>query len=128
MVIEAASKLPEEDYLGRMLAGFDAMLESVASPDVQRIAMMDAPVVFGPDNWRLVEEKYVYGALKIALARLHEQGRIVSEVSVTALTPMLFGAMVEAAFTIARSDDPERAREEAKKTLTLMMRGVIVAS
>jgi AcrR family transcriptional regulator len=126
LVVAAAELLPQDDHIGRMFAGFDAMLIAIASPDMQRIALMDAPVVFGPANWRKVEEKYVYGALAVAVSRLSKQGRLAPGVSQASLTPMLFGAMVESAFSVARSPDPERAREEAKATLALLLKSIVV--
>jgi AcrR family transcriptional regulator len=128
LVIAAAEKLPDDDQFPRMLAGFDAMLVAIASPEMQRIALMDAPVVFGPGEWRKVEEKYVYGALAFGVSRLAKQGRLASGVSQGVLTAMLFGAMVEGAFTVARAADPERAREEAKASLLLLLKGVVVTN
>jgi AcrR family transcriptional regulator len=128
LVIAAAEKLPEDDQIARMFGGFEAMLAAIASPEMQRIALMDAPVVFGPENWRKVEEKYVYGALAVGISRLSKQGRLAPGVSQTMLTAMLFGAMVEAAFSVARADNPEAAREEAKASLLLMLKGVVVTN
>ena len=126
LVIKAADDLPPEDQLARLFAGFDVMLMSVASPEVQRIAMMDAPVVFGPDNWRKVEERYVYGALRVAFSRLHARGQLAPGVSLEALTPMLFGAMVEAAATVAGASNRDKARAEAKASLRLLLKGVLI--
>jgi AcrR family transcriptional regulator len=128
LVIGAAEKLPENDQIARMLGGFDAMLAAIASPEMQRIALMDAPVVFGPENWRKVEEQYVYGALAVGISRLSKQGRLAPGVSQSVLTAMLFGAMVEAAFAVARAADPERAREEAKGSLLVLLKGVVTTN
>lgn len=105
-----------------LVAGCLAFLDACADPEVQRVALLDAPAVLGWERWRAVDAAHGLGLLKAGLQDAMAAGEL-AERPVDALAHLLSGAMNEAGMWIARAANPKRARREADAAL----RGVLGA-
>jgi AcrR family transcriptional regulator len=99
-----------------MLAGVDAWLEAASDRDVQRIALIEAPVVLGWERWRAAGQANGIGIVEAALHAAIAAGRI-AERPVRPFAHVLIGALDEAALYVARADDQEAARAEMRSAL-----------
>lgn len=121
-VIAAASR--GGDGRAGILAGIDGMLTAVMSPDIYRIAFIEAPTVIGPQAWREIEMRYAFGLLHGALSDLERKGET-NGLSASIIAPMFLGALHEAAVTIAGAKDKEAARAGALTAMTRMLDGLV---
>jgi hypothetical protein len=87
---------------------------------VQRIVLLDAPVVLGWEQWRAVDAAHGLGLLKDGLRGAMAAGDL-AEQPVDPLAHLLSGAMNEAGMWIARAADPDRARQEADDALRALL-------
>ena len=100
---EAARAAP--DPVTSLRAGCTAWLRMALDPAVQRIVLLDPPVVVGWTRWRELDEQHILGGLRTSLRRIADAGRIpAGEVDV--LAHMVLAAVSEAALLIARAKDP----------------------
>jgi AcrR family transcriptional regulator len=100
--------------------GTATFLDACLEPEVQRIALLDAPAVLGYQAWREIGERYGLGLLHAALQRAVEVGAIPLQ-PVRPLAHVLLGALDEAALFIARADDVATARREVGETLDRLL-------
>ena len=107
----------------RFRAGIQHYLDAVLRPDIQRITLIDAPVVLGWSRWRKLEESYSLGALEAVLEIAMSDG-VIRRQPVATLAHLIFGCIMEAALLIAHSDDPARLRQEAGLTLETLLGGL----
>jgi AcrR family transcriptional regulator len=96
--------------------GADRFLDRCLEPEVQRIALLDAPAVLGWEQWREIGARYGLGLISALLTAGIEAGELRRQ-PVDPLAHALLGALDEIAMLVARADDPPRARAEAGKTL-----------
>jgi AcrR family transcriptional regulator len=106
-----------------MRAGTEMFLERCLEPEVQRIALLDAPSVLGWDRWREIGSEQGLGLVEASLKAAMEAGEIV-EGPVKPLAHVLMGALDEAAMLVARADDPDRMREQVGATLNRLLDGL----
>jgi hypothetical protein len=92
-------------------------------PDVQRIALIDAPSVLGWETWREIGERYGLGLLQAALQHAMDTGALAKQ-PVRPLAHVLLGALDEAALVVARAEDPKRARRELGETIDRLLAGL----
>ncbi len=111
------------DAWGALRAGCHAFLECCMDPEVQRIVLLDAPVVLSWEAWREVDVRSGLGSLKEGL-RQAQQGGLIDEQSVEAAAHLLLGAMNEAAMWIARAPEPPAALAQAKRVLDQFLDGL----
>jgi AcrR family transcriptional regulator len=114
-----------EDPWEALVIGADAFLDACATPEVQRIMLIDGPSVLGWDVWRAADADYALGLLEAALQRAIDAGRMVPQPA-NALAHVLLGALDEAAMVVARADDPEAARAEMGRTVHRLLEGLRV--
>jgi AcrR family transcriptional regulator len=98
--IEVAAVGDPREQLER---GCRAFLAAAVAPEVRRILLVDAPAVLGWAAWREHDA---------AGTRLLAEGVAAAGLA-PAFTPLLNGALNEAALWIAASDDPARALAES---------------
>ena len=122
--IDAAADV-HTDAWEALVAGCHAFLECCVDPEVQRIVLLDAPVVLSWEAWRAVDARHGLGSLSMGLRMAHEAGAIEGD-SLEALAHLLLGAMNEAALWIARAEDPTAALREARAGLDRLLRGLRV--
>jgi AcrR family transcriptional regulator len=120
-VAQAASE--HADPWDRLRAGCHAFLRAALDPDVQQIALVDAPAVLGWDTWRASDAAHSQRLLQHALRELAEAG-LLSVASPEAAAFLLSGAMNEAALWIARADPVEPAVAAAIDALDHMLDGL----
>jgi AcrR family transcriptional regulator len=99
-----------ESPLDAMRAGIAAFLDECAEPELQRIALHDAPAVLGWDRWREIAAANGLGLIEASLAAAIEAGEI-RNLPVKPMAHVLLGALDEAAMLVARSDDPANRAE-----------------
>jgi AcrR family transcriptional regulator/SAM-dependent methyltransferase len=100
--------------------GTATFLDACLEPEVQRIALLDAPSVLGHDAWRAIGERYGLGLIRAALQSAVDTGAIPDQ-PVRPLAHVLLGALDEAALLIARADDVAAARREVGETLDRLL-------
>ncbi|HEX3240179.1 MAG TPA: TetR/AcrR family transcriptional regulator [Solirubrobacterales bacterium] len=105
--------------LEAMKAGIEAFLDECAEPELQRIALHDAPAVLGWDRWREIAAANGLGLIEASLAAAIEAGEI-RALPVKPLAHLLLGALDEAAMLIARDDDPAARAEVTAVLLALL--------
>jgi hypothetical protein len=108
-----------------MKAGIEAFLDECAEPELQRIALHDAPAVLGWDRWREIAAANGLGLIEASLSAAIEAGEI-RALPVKPLAHLLLGALDEAAMLVARSDDPV-ARAEVTTVLLALLESFAVA-
>lgn len=120
-IAEAASA--SDDPWEALVAGADAFLDACATPEVQRIMLVDGPSVLGWEVWRAIDTDYGLGLLEQALQRAMDAGTIFPA-STTAVAHVLTGALDEAAMVVARAEDPAAARAEMGQTVRRLLEGL----
>ncbi|MDX6627697.1 MAG: hypothetical protein QOE56_2686 [Solirubrobacterales bacterium] len=108
-----------ESPLEAMKAGIEAFLDECAEPELQRIALHDAPAVLGWDRWREIAAANGLGLIEASLAAAIEAGEI-RPLPVRPTAHLLLGALDEAAMLVARSDDPA-SRAEVTMVLVALL-------
>jgi len=108
-----------ESPVEAMKAGIEAFLDECAEPELQRIALHDAPAVLGWDRWREIAAANGLGLIEASLAAAIESGEI-RQLPVKPTAHLLMGALDEAAMLVARSDDPA-SRAEVTMVLVALL-------
>src|SRR5712672_3410826 len=85
----AGGATDEADALAR---GFDAFLDAVLEPDVQRILITDAPAVLGLARFTELDERYAVSAIVAALQAADAAGRLHADDPET-IARLLLGAL-----------------------------------
>lgn len=105
--------------LEAMVAGVEAFLDECAEPELQRIALHDAPAVLGWDRWREIAAANGLGLIEASLAAAIEAGEI-RPLPVRPMAHLLLGALDEAAMLVARDSDPVARAEVTTVLLALL--------
>jgi AcrR family transcriptional regulator len=113
------------DPLGALRAGSAAFLDLCRDPAVERITLIDAPVVLGWERWRELGQQYALGMIDGVLAAAIEAGQLAPQPT-RPLAHLLLGAIDEAALYVARAVDPEVARAETFAGIELLLEGLRV--
>ena len=114
-----------QDPIEVLIGGMRTFLDACADPEVQRIALMDAPAVLGWAEWRSIEEKYGLGLVTAALEMAIEAGALRPQ-PVRPLAHVLLAAVSEAGMLIAPADDDSAARDEVESALIALLEGLRV--
>ena len=109
-----------DDPVTVLRRGTARFLDACLEPEVQRIALLDAPAVLGYEVWREIGERYGLGLIAAALQSAVESGALPAQ-PVRPLAHVLLGALDEAALYIARADDVAGARREIGETLDRLL-------
>lgn len=107
---------PGAESIETMRAGAELFLDACLEPEVQQIALLDAPAVLGWERWREIGARYGLGLITALLDAGIEAGEIRSQ-PVEPLAHALLGALDEIAMLVARADNPAAARADAGETL-----------
>ncbi len=124
-LLEAASDAAakESDPWKQTLAAVDVFFEACLDPALQRIAFQEAPIVLGWEAWRELENRYFLGKISRLLDELVKTGSV-AKFDTDLLAHVLLSAATAAALVIARADDVEVAREEARRILYAILGGL----
>ncbi|OBF08082.1 TetR family transcriptional regulator [Mycobacterium sp. ACS4054] len=120
---EAIAASGETDAIEVMRLGATYWLDACSDPEIQRIALVDAPAVLGWTRWTEIGNRYNLGLVRALLSGAIETGRIPSQpIEATALT--MLGAMREATLYVARAEDHSTARREAGAVIDRLIRAL----
>jgi AcrR family transcriptional regulator len=111
------------DPLAALHAGSRAFLAVCAEPEVERIALLDAPAVLGWQRWREIGFAYGLGLVAATLQAGIDAG-VIAPQPVTPLAHLLLGALDEGALYVARAEDPATARTEIEAIMARMIDGL----
>jgi AcrR family transcriptional regulator len=119
----AAAAAGGRDDLDRLARGSDAFLDSVLDPEIQRILIVDAPAVLGPERFTELDERYAFTAIVLLLEGARTDGIIHTEDPET-LARLLIGAMTRGAMLIANSPTPKATRDAVSVGLRELLGGL----
>jgi AcrR family transcriptional regulator len=108
------------DGIDELARGFDAFLDGVLQPDIQRILIVDGPAVLGLARYTELDEQYAHAAIVHSLTAAAEAGTITVEDPETA-TRLLLGALTRGAMLIANSPDPIETRHAVAKSMRALL-------
>jgi AcrR family transcriptional regulator len=100
--------------------GMRGFLESALEPEVQRVMLIDGPVVLGWQTLRAIEEGNSIALINEMVAKAIAEG-IIDDHPVGELTHLLVAAVEEAALLVAHADKPAKARERAARVLDRLL-------
>jgi AcrR family transcriptional regulator len=121
-LMTASTKAAEgaSDELDELARGFDAFLDGVLQPDVQRILILDGPAVLGLARYTELDERYAHAVIVAALKSAAEAGTIrVDDPETT--TRLLLGALTRGAMLIANSSDPVETRHAVARSIRALL-------
>ncbi|MDF2658730.1 MAG: transcriptional regulator, TetR family protein [Paenibacillus sp.] len=111
-----------DDVWKQLLLGCRAFVTAAVEPQHKRILLIDGPAVFGWEVWRTMDSQNSVRLLHEQL-QLLEREHILQPVSVDALTPVISGALNEAALWIAQQPDEKQALADSMTAVSLMLNG-----
>lgn len=117
-----AAPPPGSDSWERLTTGLHSFLDAALEPEVQRIMLLDGPVVLGWQTLRSIQEGNSLAMIDSVVADAMRDG-IIDTQPVAELTHMLVAALEEAALLVAHSAEPEHARERAAQILDHFLSG-----
>ncbi|HKH40790.1 MAG TPA: TetR/AcrR family transcriptional regulator [Solirubrobacterales bacterium] len=108
-----------------MLAGMRSFLDACEEPAVKQIALTDAPSVLGWQEWREIDNRHGLGLTRAALQGAVDAG-VMRPIAVEPMAHLFVAALSEAAFVVAHSDHPHKARAEVEAALIQLSEGLRV--
>lgn len=115
-----ASPPPGTDAWERLSTGLHGFLQAAVEPEVQRVMLIDGPVVLGWRTLRAIQEDNSI-ALIDATVRDAIAAGVIDDQPVTELTHMLVAALEEAALLVAHAKNTTQARKRAAAILDRML-------
>jgi AcrR family transcriptional regulator len=121
LTLRSLASPPEgADSWERLSRGLHGFLDAALEPEVQRVVLLDGPVVLGWQTLRAVEEGNSIALIEEMVRQAISEG-IIGDQPVTELTHMLVAALEEASLLVAHAADPAAARERAAKVLDRLL-------
>jgi AcrR family transcriptional regulator len=114
----AQSGLPET-----VMAGYRAFIDAVLDPEMRRTFFLDGPSVLGWE-WREIDARHAVAKIEEGIEALIAEGFVEAQ-PVGPLARLINGALLEAAFFVAVSEDPEAARDEAWSAMERLVSGLV---
>ena len=108
------------DGIDELARGFEAFLDGVLHPDMQRILIVDGPAVLGLARYTELDEQYAHAVIVHSLTAAAQAGTITVEDPETA-TRLLLGALTRGAMLIANSPDPVETRDAVGKSMRALL-------
>jgi AcrR family transcriptional regulator len=112
----AAVAVSAGDPVAALRAGAQAWLDACEEPDVQQIALLDAPSVLGWEEWREIGMRYGFGLVEGTLQAAVDAG-LLDKQPVKPLAHLIVGAIDEAALVVARADDGGKTKREVDEAV-----------
>src|ERR1700722_7355747 len=122
MAASAEAAQSADDAIEALAAAFEAFLDKVLEPDVQRIIITDAPSVLGPARFTELDERYAFAAIVAALEAAARSGRLRADDPPT-LARLLLGMLTRGGMLIASSPDPVATRDSVAATIRAILPG-----
>jgi AcrR family transcriptional regulator len=120
LTASTAAAMGASDGVDELARGFDAFLDGVLEPDMQRILIIDGPAVLGLARYTELDERYAHAAIVHALTSAAKAGTIAVDDPETA-TRLLLGALTRGAMLIANSPDPVQTRHAVAKSMRALL-------
>jgi AcrR family transcriptional regulator len=115
-----ASPPPGADPWERLTRGLHSFLDAALEPEVQRVILLDGPVVLGWQTLRAIQEGNSI-ALINEIVRAAIADGVIDDQPVGELTHMLVAALEEAALLVAHATRPAKARQRAARVLDRLL-------
>ncbi len=115
-----AAPPPGADPWARLTSGLHGFLEAAQEPAVQRVILVDGPVVLGWQTLRNIQERNSIALINEVVREAIAEG-VIEDQPVGELTHMLVAALEEASLLVAHSANPARARRRAAKVLDRLL-------
>jgi AcrR family transcriptional regulator len=109
-----------EGVVGSLARGFEAFLDAVLKPDVQRIIVVDGPAVLGLARFTELDERDAFPVIVAALRIATEAGELNVEDPET-FARLLLGALTRGAMLIASAPDPVRTRQAVASAMHALL-------
>lgn len=106
-----------------LVTGLRGFLDAALEAEVQRIILIDGPVILGWQTLRAIQDAGSIAMIEVLVRRAISEGSIDPQ-PVHELTHMLVAALEEAALLVAHSSDPDEARASAGDVLDRLMRAL----
>jgi AcrR family transcriptional regulator len=117
---------PHDDAWLRLSTMCTAYLDHCLNQDVQRILVLDAPVVLGWKKWCDIDKKYASGTIADSLGEAMRAG-VLDKQPTEPLAQLILGALSTAARVIASAPDPTDARELVGGSIDRLLAGLRTA-
>ncbi|MGA7052474.1 MAG: TetR/AcrR family transcriptional regulator [Mycobacterium sp.] len=104
----------------RLTHGLHGFLEAALEPEVQRVMLVDGPVVLGWKTLRAIQERNSIALIDQVVRQAVTDG-VIDDQPITELTHMLVAAVEEASLLVAHAAKPAEARERAAKVLDRLL-------
>ena len=114
----AQSGLPEA-----VMAGYRVFLDAALDPEIRRTFFLDGPSVLGWE-WHEIDARHAVGKIEEGLESLIAEG-LMEPQPVRPLARLTNGALLEAAFFVASSEDPEASRDEVWGAMERLLGGLM---
>lgn len=111
---------PGADPWERLTRGMQGFLEAALEPEVQRVMLVDGPVVLGWQTLRAIQEGNSIALINEMVCAAIADG-IIDDQPVGELTHMIVAALEEASRLVAHAANPARARRRAAKVLDRLL-------
>lgn len=108
------------DAWEKLSVGMRGFLESALEPEVQRVMLIDGPVVLGWQTLRSIQESNSIALINEMVDEAIAEG-IIDDHPVGELTHLLVAAVEEAALLVAHANHPAKARVRAAKVLDRLL-------
>ena len=122
-IAETLAESGAEDPVEGLRAGMDATLAIALDPKLVRLTILDPPAVLGWEAWRAAGERYGLGLVRAGLTAAMDAGAI-PRGPVDPLAQLVLAAVEEAVVYVARAEDREAARDEARTALNRLLDGL----
>lgn len=123
MLRSLAHPPPGDSAWERLVTGSRGFLDAALEPEVQRIILIDAPVILGWQTLRAIQEAGSIAMIEVLVHRAISEGSIEPQ-PVRELTHMLVAALEEGALLVAHSADPDEARASSGEVLERLLRAL----
>jgi AcrR family transcriptional regulator len=110
------------DDLDELARGFDAFLDAVLQPHLQRILIIDGPAVLGVARYTELDERYAFAVIVEALRAATAAGTLRVDDPET-VTRLLLGALSRGAMLIANSAHPAETRDAVARSMRTLLNG-----
>ena len=114
----AQSGLPEA-----LMAGYRAFIDAVLDPEMRRTFFLDGPSVLGWE-WHQIDARHAVGKIEEGLEALIAEGFMEPQ-PIKAMARLINGVLLEAAFFVATSEDPQAARDEIWDAMERLLGGLM---
>jgi AcrR family transcriptional regulator len=111
------------DEIDLLARGFEAFLDAVLEPEVQRIVITDAPAVLGLARFTELDERYAFAAIAAALQAAATAGKLRVDDAET-LARLLLGALTRGGMLIANSPTPRETRDAVANSIRALLNGL----